>query len=338
MTARRWLPVAIAALTACRNDAGQVAPAPPSPAPASPAAGRVITERFHSDALGVDKQVRIYLPAGYEAARRYPVFYYLHGLGGDETDWVDGGKLDQVADRLGLQAIVVMPDGDNGFYIDSAKPVDLDACLRRGAGLFIPSQPRRQTCTRTSSYETYIVHDLIDWVDHHYATIASRDGRAIAGLSMGGYGALMLAMRHPDVFAAAASHSGVDALLYAGPFPYARGEVRLLDDPAQWGRAIGPFGAWVRALYGSELATWRAHDPAYLATQLAPGQLRLYLDGGTEDEFRLHDGMQYLHDVLRERGIAHAYYLGPGHHDFRFWAARLPSSLAFLRDAIAKPR
>jgi S-formylglutathione hydrolase FrmB len=324
----------VLALVACGSTSG---PAPlPAPAPAAtpPAAtGQVVKQRFHSDALGVDKAVVVYLPAGYDAAgsKHWPVLYYLHGLAGDETNWVEHGKLDRAADELGLDAIVVMPDGDNGFYTDSDAKLDYDACVKDGTGLLIPTQPKLKTCVRSARYETYVTRDLIAWVDGEYRTIATRAGRGIAGLSMGGFGALKLALRHPDLFGAVASHSGIDALLYIAPDPYDKASVKLLDDPKLWGRGLAELGAWVRGIFGDDIATWRANDPATLVEHLAPGTLAIYLDAGTEDDFRLHLGMQYLHDRLLERKIAHEYYLGPGHHNFELWAARVPKSLAFLR-------
>ena len=330
----------VLAVVAC----SKTAPPPPSaPAPtgsAAPAAkGRVVTRQFQSAALGVTKDYLVYLPAGYDEApgRRWPVFYYLHGLTGDETSWVRGGHLDEAADRLGLAAIVVMPDGDDGFYADSARAIDYDACMRDGTGLFIPQmQPRAKTCVRHHAYETYLTRDLIGDVDATYRTIARRDARAIAGLSMGGFGALELAMRHPDLFAATASHSGVDALLYGGPHPYVPGKV-VQSDVKTWGAAVGEIGAWVRGIFGSELASWQGYDPATLVAKLQPGQLAIYLDCGTEDSFALNDGAAYLHDLLLARHIDHAFFLGPGGHDFSFWIPRLPESLKFLRDHVAKP-
>jgi len=340
MIGRSW--VLLVAACACSSapppaSTGTTAPSPPV-TPVTPSKSTVSTEHFHSDALGVDKDVRIWLPAGYDASgtRRYPVLYYLHGLGRDENDWLDLGKLDQVADGMGLEAIVVMPDGDNNFYFDSTLDTDYAGCMKDGAGMFIPTQSRKKTCVKTSRYETYMIHDLIHWVDSTYRTIASREGRGIAGLSMGGFGALMLAMRHPDLFAVAASHSGVDALTYKGPYPYDKAKAGLYTEVAAG--SFNPIVDWIRKLFGPDIATWRAHDPAVLVDKLAPGSLALYLDCGTEDEFALHNGMQYLHDKLLDRHIEHAYYLGPGHHDFHFWAVRLPFSLAFLRDHVARPR
>ncbi len=318
---------------------------PARPAPASPAAAqgpsRVVTERVHSDALGVDKDVVIYLPRGYDAqpAKHWPVFYYLHGLGGNETNWVEKGKLGAAADQLGLEAIVVMPDGDDGFYVDSAFKIDYEKCMADGTGLFVPAQqPHDKTCVRARNYETYIAKDLVGWVDGHYRTLARRDARAVAGLSMGGFGAMELAMRHPDEFSVAASHSGAVALLYRGPRPFAPGKAELWTDVADWGKGAGAITDWIRGVFGPDIATWKAHDVVELATKLGPGKLALYFDCGSEDDFALQDNVQYVHEALTARHIEHEYYLGPGKHDFAFWSARVPVSLAFLRDHTAKPQ
>jgi len=335
--------LALLVLLACSNKtAPQVDPAPVAK-PVAPAAahGQVQTQHFHSEALGVDKAYVVYLPADYDArpSAHWPVFYYLHGLGGSEKDWVKGGHLDQVADELALGAIVVMPDGDDGFYTDGVAQPDYDACMRDGTGLFaFAARKPADTCVRHASYETYIAHDLVAEVDSHFRTIARREGRAIAGLSMGGYGALVLSMRHRDVFAAAASHSGVDALLYDGPHPYVAGKVQLVTDPKTWGNAVEDIGKWVRPIFGADLDNWKQHDPSVLAAQLLPGQLALYLDCGTEDGFALNDQASYLHDILGAHQIDHAFFLGPGGHNFGFWGPRLPESLKFLRDHTAKPQ
>ena len=313
----------------------------PAAAPVAATPSRVAHEQFHSDALGVDKAVVIYLPRGYDSqpARHWPVFYYLHGLGGNETNWTQSGKLDAAADQLGLAAIVVMPDGDDGFYVDSAAKIDYDQCMKDGAGLFLPErEPHDTTCVRARNYETYIAKDLVGWVDAHYHTLPRRDGRAIAGLSMGGFGAMELAMRHPDEFAAAASHSGAIALLYKGPRPFAPGKTERFTDVGGWGAAAGPIGAWIQTIFGNDIASWKAHDVVELAGKLSPGKLALYFDCGTEDDFQLQDNLQYVHEALTARHIEHEYFLGPGKHDFAFWSARLPHSLAFLRDHTARPQ
>jgi S-formylglutathione hydrolase FrmB len=343
--------IALAVLAACSSSSQPPAPKPAAPAtPSAPAApapaahGTVTTRTFHSDALGVDKQYDVYLPAEYDTSQtRYPVFYYLHGLTGDEHSWFKGGHLADAADALGLQAIVVTPDGDDGFYTDAVSKVDYDACMKDGTGLFLPQlQNHAKTCVRQRNYETYITKDLVGDVDATYRTIAARDGRGLAGMSMGGFGALELAMRHQDEFSAAASHSGVDALLYAAPHPYTTfDKVQLVTDVATWGRTGDPqvnqIGTWVRGIFGPDKANWLAHDPATLAAQLKPGSLALYLDCGTEDVFGLDAEAAYLHDILGQHHLEHAYFIGPGGHDFGFWVPRLPKSLAFLRDHLAKP-
>lgn len=338
----------VAALVACSNGAtpstttSPAAVAPPAAVKAvAGAAGTVHTKTFTSDALGVEKSYVIYLPAGYDAntAVRWPVFYYLHGLGGNETDWTEGGTLHETADRLGLQAIIVMPDGDDGFYVDGVAPIDFDACMKDGSGLFMPMrQNKRTTCVKKRDYSTYITRDLVAHVDATYRTIATREGRAIAGLSMGGFGALQLAMRHPQLFAASASHSGVDSLMFNGPIPYQKGKVELLTDPRQWGGPFVEIKRWMLGLFGEDLARWKAHDPTTLVDGLQPGQLALYLDCGTEDELLLQHGASYLHDLLLAKNIEHEFFLGPGTHSFSFWAPRAAESLRFLRDHTAKPR
>ncbi|HSN26526.1 MAG TPA: alpha/beta hydrolase-fold protein, partial [Kofleriaceae bacterium] len=248
----RWLCLAFAACGV-----------PVSPKQAS--RSRVEYAHHYSEALGVDKTYLVYVPAGYDdsPATRWPVFYYLHGLTSPETEWVQYGRLDEAADKLHLAAIVVMPDGDDGFYIDSAAPIDFDACMRDGTGLYDPGADRAATCVHHRAYETYIANELVAHVDATYRTIATRDGRAIAGVSMGGYGALSLGLRHPDTYAAIASHSAVATLLYEGPLPFEPGKGKIATD-LEHAAGVPRFRPWLELLFGRDIATWRAHDPAVL--------------------------------------------------------------------------
>lgn len=341
---RRCLLVVLA-LTACgptRTVPGAVDPAPPAatappataPIPTAHGAGRVEERVFHSAALGVDKRYLVHLPGGYgdDPAARWPVVYYLHGLGGSERDYVDGLDLAARADRLAVPAIIVTPDGDASFYVDGVTPPDYDACMRDGDGMFDPRADRAATCTRTARYEAYMVDDLIADVDARYATRTDRGGRAIAGLSMGGYGALVLALRHPDRYSAVASHAGVDALLYLGPHPYVADQVTLVESPALFVGMLGRIGDVFRRVFGDDVAYWRARDPALLVDGLAPGTLALYLDAAADDDLLLNDGARYLHDRLVARGIPHAFTVAPGHHDFAFVGSRLDESLRFFAD------
>jgi S-formylglutathione hydrolase FrmB len=305
---------------------------PPQPTPAAPSSkSHVEDATFHSDALGVDKHYQIYFPAGYDTdpARRWPVIYMLNGLGGDETNWVTEGHLPEAADSIQLAAIVVMADGDSGFYTNWVGPApDYDTCMGTRAP-FQPNEANERYCVKTPHYEDYIVKDLVGHVDATYRTIAARTARGIGGLSMGGFGALELAMRHLDVFGSAASHSGIDALLYQAPHPYAAGKVVMADDVSNMWHEVDAIGTWARNIFGKDVASWKAHDPAVLAESLKDGDLAIYLDCGTEDDFGLEDGEQYLHDLLTQKGIQHEYYLGPGRHDFDFWKDRIDDSLRF---------
>lgn len=294
-------------------------------APPALASGRVEARSFRSAALGAVKRYLVYLPAGYdEGTERYPVIYLLHGATGDEVSWNQDGHLAEQADHLELRALVVMPDADTGFYANWSGPFDLQRCLRKLPAIDCVEKPR---------FEDYIVKDLVKQVDGRYRTVPDRKARALTGNSMGGFGALMLAMRHPDIFSAAASHSGMASLLYLGPHPYTNKAEAVLA------QAVNPkllkarrFGPLLTKVFSNDLARWREHDPAALATKLKNGELALYLDCGTQDAPYLKDGAAYLHDVLTGAGIAHEFHLEPGGHDWKFWRARLGASLSFHAD------
>jgi len=303
-------------------------------APSSPH-GELRVETFYSAALGVSKHYLIYLPPSYaRGARRYAVAYYLHGYSGNESDWAALAELDRVADSVfaagAPEIIVVMPDGDDGWYTDWVEPPGYAACMAD------TTLPRRGTtyCTERGGYATYVAHDLVAHVDSTYRTRADRRHRGIAGLSMGGYGAVTLALAHPDLFAAAASHSGVLSPLYAGPHPFAappRYAVAMDSIRATWGWAWGTIG---RA-FGGDTASWAARDPARLARRLraARGPFpALFVDGGTEDG--LTDQSRAFHAELAALGIAHRYAEWPGGHDWRYWRAHVGESLAWLAAAI----
>ena len=341
MSRTRWNSIACCGVAISAACGSAVLPATlPSTAATDSSSIRVTKHSFQSASLGVAKTYYIYLPTNYdsELTRQWPVLYLLHGMTQDETAWSLQGRLGAIADAAAFQAIVVMPDGDNSFYSNSATPMNYQTCLAKGSGLLDPRVDHATACVRTPKYEDYIVGDLITEIDSHYRTKPDRAARGIAGLSMGGFGAFMLAMRHTELFSAAASHSGVLTLLFAGPYPYRRSDVRLVDDVATWGEDIGVFGRWFRGVFGAQRDTWLAHDPSELVKQLPVGALALYLDCGTEDEFVLHNGARYMHDLLVERGIEHQFYLGAGHHSFEFWQQRLPSNLQFFAAHFAQRR
>ncbi|HEX6695178.1 MAG TPA: alpha/beta hydrolase family protein [Solirubrobacteraceae bacterium] len=260
---------------------------------------------LQTPALRDPTRVRVLLPAGYgaNAARRYPVLYLLHGADSDYRSWTRYGDAQAITAHAPM--IVVMPDGGtDGWYTDwydGSRPV----------------QPR---------WETYHVGELIPWIDTAYRTIASRRGRAVAGLSMGGYGALSYAARHPGTFAAAASFSGA--------------------------LEVGSAAAWGER--SANEARWRAHLPIAIAARLrslALVELRTGdgrpgpLDprgtkagcGACSLERYLHAGNVRLHTRLRGLGISHVWDdYGPGTHAWPYWRRDLRETLPDLVRALAR--
>ena len=250
-----------------------------------------------SPALGRSTNLRVLLPDGYAAGtRQYPVLLLLHGCCDDYRSWVDKGRAEQLT--AGYPLIVVMPDGGSaGWYSD---PVN--------------TGPR---------YETYAFDELLPWVD---ATFRSDRRRAVAGLSMGGFGALKYAARHPGTFQAAASYSGVmDAPSFAQ-----NGYANLIPDTV-WGPRA------------TELARWRQHNPLDLAANLRGLKLLELRTGnglpGPLDTRTSRDNLETevwrentaLHAKLDELGITHVYDdYGPGVHDWPYWARGLQQTLRNL--------
>jgi S-formylglutathione hydrolase FrmB len=299
-------------------------------------AGSVHEDSFYADALGVRKHVVLYLPPSYsrDTTRRYPVAYYLHGLGGTETDWLSKGSIDLTADSLFAagrpEAIIVLPDGDDGWYTTWVDQISYRAC----ADTLHVESPERY-CVEHQHYDDYIARDVVRHVDAHYRTLADRAHRGIGGLSMGGYGALILALRNPAVFGAGASHSGVVSPLYIGPHPFAE-PARYASTVDELRPASGAF--WPRYLHfwGIDLARWRAADPSTAAALLVRRREplpALFVDCGREDG--LIDQNRALHAELTRLGIAHAYAEWPGAHTWRYWSTHVAESLAWMTAKLA---
>jgi putative tributyrin esterase len=194
----------------------------------------------------------------------YPVYYLLHGLSDDYTAWMRWTSIERYVRDLPL--IVVMPDGDRCWYSDW------------------PGGP---------AYERSLIEGLIPFVDRTFPTIASREGRVIGGLSMGGYGALKLALKYPYLFCSAVGHSGA----------YAR--VRLGDQP------LPP-----------------TDDPFALAACLAKSDApAIRFDCGTEDFLLDHNRDFDAH--LTALGIAHEYEEFPGSHNWGYWDEHVQEAIAF---------
>lgn len=304
-----------------------------SPARALPR-GTVQVASFFSPSLGVRKHYEIYLPPSYatDPTRRYPVAYYLHGADGNESDWVSRAAIDWVMDSLiarGVpEMILVMPDGDESWYATSATPADPDTCaqarLNEAADLH---------CVAHARYDLYIAHDLVGHVDSTYRTLADRRHRAIGGLSMGGYGALVIALGAPDVFSAVVSHSGVVSLLYVGPHPYAP-PARYASSSLDTLRVALGTRLWTEmvAILGDDVAAWRAHDPTELARRLKEAGRpvpAIYFDAGREDRLTI-DRNRAFDAELSALGVAHEFREWPGTHSWPYWHAHVGEGLAWL--------
>ena len=309
--------------------------------PAARRAGSVVEISFWSQMLGTNKHARVYLPPSYAiGTRRYPVAYYLHGASGSEADWSTQGRLGATMDSLvgaGMpEMIVVMPDGDDGWYTTWNALGNFTECNR--------TPPKKESpadyCVPWPKYDDYIARDVVAHVDSTYRTIADRAHRGIAGLSMGGYGAVSLALGYPDVFSAAASHSGVLAPLLGIPHDSvpapARDAVDIDEVRARWPQWLWP--SLNLAFGGRDMFGWWARDPVRIAMRATDGGRPLpplLVDVGTGDPF-LAENREFVAGA-RALGETVEYHEWPGGHDWSYWRAHLPQSLVWMARRLSAP-
>jgi S-formylglutathione hydrolase FrmB len=294
--------------------------------------GRMRRITLRSPGLASESTTNVLLPENYDAsgATRYPVLYLLHGGIGSYDDWRWNGVqgiVDQVSEAEGLPPfITVMPDGGHwGFYSDW---YGTDKAASQ------PDPP--------PAWSKYHVGELVPWVDANFPTIASREGRAVAGLSMGGFGAMSYAARHPDVFSVAGSFSGAvhpnldyptgNAFLTGASLYFDQGNLRN----CVWGDMV------------TQRVHWQDHDPTYLAENL--GLTSLYIASGGGDE-RLPAGLvsdpveetcfrmsRALSDALGAEGIEHTLdFYGSGTHTWEYWLSDLRKFLPLMTAAWTDP-
>jgi S-formylglutathione hydrolase FrmB len=252
----------------------------------SMAGDTVESKSFFSAALARQMPYEVVLPAGYsESQERYPVLYLLHGWQGDETNFVSLTHL--VEDASAYKLIVVTPRAGNSWYVNSA--------------------------TRAKDrYADYVFQDLITEVDAHYRTIASPHERAIAGNSMGGYGAMLFSLRHPGAFAFAASISGA----FAGPSGIERVMPQLKPSTDE---AFGAVGSTTR----------RQNDVDTLIGMADPTQQPyFFLECGASDP--LLSSNRRVVEELSSHGFAYEYHELPGAHTWPFWDGALAPMLEVL--------
>jgi S-formylglutathione hydrolase FrmB len=222
----------------------------------------------------------------------FPVFYLLHGLSDDHTIWTRYTRLEQYVRQLPL--VVVMPDGFRGFYTDNANG---------------------------PAYARYIADDLTGFVERHFPVKTTRSARCIGGLSMGGYGALRIALAHPDRYVSANSHSG--AVGYGDTFDPKTGSVL-----PEWE---------FRNIFGHSPGS-TDHDLRHLVRRAKRAKRlpQLLIDCGTEDFLLPHN--RKFHDDLTRLKVPHTYREFPGDHNWDYWDQHVRDALDFHCKALRLPR
>lgn len=262
--------------------------------------GKVLESlKFESKKVSYPVEYSIYLPPDYEtSARSYPVLYLLHGYSDDETGWIQFGEANIIADR-GIAngdfppCIIVMPDGKVSWYCNSADGKD--------------------------PWEDMFIEEFIPFIEAQYRIRARKEFRAIAGLSMGGNGALLLSMRHPDLFSSCVA-------LSSGVFT----DEEILNSK----RHQHYFGT----IHGSTMEGkvnehWKEYSPLYLLDRVEKEQLksiRFYIDCG-DDDF-LYKGNSALHVKMRDLEIPHEFRVRDGSHQWSYWRTGLSDGLKFISE------
>ncbi|MEG2371138.1 MAG: alpha/beta hydrolase family protein [Alistipes sp.] len=245
-------------------------------------AASVDTLNVQSAAMQRDVQMVAVIPDVAMSETPCPVIYLLHGYGGNAYSWSQiKPNLPQIADRLGI--IFICPSVGNSWYMNS---------------------PVREN----SLYETFMTQELVPFVDAHFRTITDRGGRAITGLSMGGYGAMMLAMKHQNLFGAAGSMSGG---LDIRPFPDNWELPQLLGEKR------------------NNKARWASYTPINNISRIKDGELAIIIDCGYADFFL--EVNKAFHQELLAQGIAHDFYVRPGEHNGSYWGNAVDYQILFFR-------
>jgi enterochelin esterase-like enzyme len=252
-----------------------------------------------SEILKMDRKYSIYLPPGYETSNRsYPVLYLLHGSGDDQTGWVQFGEVQYIADKTLLEGsatamIVVMPDANTG---------------QRGYFNNIKGDWR---------YEDFFFQEFMPYIEKTYRIRAEKRYRAVAGLSMGGGGTFVYALRHPELFSSACPLSAS-----CGPLNMAEME-RYKSRPG------------MQDATAEQLETYfKKHSVVDMVKNMPDDQkkaVRWFIDCG-DDDF-LYEGNALVHIEMRKKEIPHEYRVRNGAHNWTYWRESLPVVLSFISDA-----
>jgi S-formylglutathione hydrolase FrmB len=293
---------------------------------------RLFAVTVTTDRLTAPANVQILLPADYDQHpdQRYPVLYLFHGTSGGASDWTRMGEAEKTTD--GRPLIVVMPDAgvnsNGGSWFTNWY----------NGGKWGPPE-----------WETFHIEQLIPWIDANLRTVADRNGRAIFGLSQGGFGALSYAARHPDTFGTAGSFSGADDIA-ANP-----AIADPLVTPVVNATEVFLDGVPPNTFFGDRATqelNWAAHDPATLTSNLRWTNLYAYtgdgrpgpLDTGAPNpgasgiEWGVHELTQLFRDEVVKRGIPIDYHdYGPGTHTWPYWTRDLQEVIGPVMDDFAHP-
>ena len=258
-------------------------------------------ETLPSTVLGKSVNYAVYLPPDYNRSQRsYPVVYLLHGYTDNHTGWTQFGEIpylldDAIRERRITPMIVVMPDADVSWYLNNH-----DGSVR---------------------YEDFFVQELLPVVERTYRIRADRRYRALAGLSMGGYGALLYALNHPDLFATTAPLS---AAVYT--------EAQVLAQPqARWDRIEGVLYGEGRTGDARLTDHWRQNNIFQIIagkTTEELRRLRYWIDCG-DDDF-LTEANAQLHIALREKDVPHEFRMRDGGHTWTYWRTGIVPALEFI--------
>ncbi|CAN5636640.1 alpha/beta hydrolase family protein [soil metagenome] len=250
----------------------------------------VENHKLNSKLMAREMPYRVVLPINYksEKAQRYPVIYLLHGLTGHFDNWTDKSKLAEYAAKYDY--MIVTPEGNNGWYSDSAT---------------IPND----------RYETYITQELIPEIDKNFRTVADRNHRAVAGLSMGGYGSIKFGLKNAEMFALVGSFSGA-----LGAASWTEKEIGTKGFIAQ--SLVGVYGA-------TDSRTRQENDIFKIVREMPVDKIKnlpfFYLDCGTED-FLINNNRDFV-NLLLEKKVKHEFRQLPGGHDWKCWDAQVQEFL-----------
>jgi len=268
---------------------------------------RIDCTSLQSRILGRTVRYCVMLPPNYDAekSKRYPILYFLHGLGENEQALMQTGGWGTIQDlqhsgRVG-DFIMVAPEGRGSFFINSA-----DGKM---------------------PYGDFLLHEFLPAIETRYRILRGRKTRGVTGLSMGGYGALRLAFSHPELFASVSAQSA--ALITQSP--------REMDADLRSG---GPLADLLGSVFGNpvSLKHWRENDPFDLArkNQIQLRTEAIYINCGASDDFGFQEGAQKLHSQLASQGIRHEFHLYPGGHNAEYFLSHLGETIEFHWRAFAK--